>query len=296
MAGASLPPLGALRAFEAAARLESVTRAAGELHLTHGAVSRQIRALEDALGQRLFERAGRGLALTAAGARLRDATGAALAQLQQTWSALRRTEAGDTLVLGCSASVLARWVIPRLERMNTVLPGVRLHFSAQESPDLQPGVDAMLLSGQAPWPDRWQVIELAAETIGPIVGARHAQWPALRGRPPAALLRERLLHTASRPQAWPQWALANGLDPQALQLGEGFPHLYYLLEAAVAGLGVAIAPEALVAGDIAAGRLIAPWGFVETQARWCLCHRRGDAQQTRLATLAAWLKQELATA
>lgn len=292
MASASLPPLGALRAFEAAARLESVTQAAGELHVTHGAVSRQIRALEDALGQPLFERAGRGLALTAAGARLRDATGAAFAQLQQTWSTLRGADAGDTLVLGCSASVLARWVIPRLERMGQVLPGVRLHFSAQETPDLQTGVDAMLLLGQAPWPAGWQVVELAAETIGPIVGARNAQWPALREQPASVLLHERLLHTASRPQAWPQWALANGLDPQALRLGEGFPHLYYLLEAAVAGLGVAIAPEALVADDIAAGRLIAPWGFVETQARWCLCHRRGT-QDPRLATLATWLAGEL---
>jgi len=295
MPSTTLPPLGALRAFEAAARLESVTQAASELHVTHGAVSRQIRALEEALGQPLFERAGRGLVLTATGARLRDTTGAAFAQLQQTWTSLRHTDAGDTLVLGCSASVLARWVIPRLERMGQVLPGVRLHFSAQESPDLQPGVDAMLLLGQAPWPAEWQVLELAAETIGPVVGARNAQWPALREQPPSALLHERLLHTASRPQAWPQWALANGLDPQALQLGEGFPHLYYLLEAAVAGLGVAIAPEALVTADIVAGRLIAPWGFVATEARWCLCHRRGSGQEARLARLAAWLKRELET-
>ncbi|WDS36469.1 LysR family transcriptional regulator [Pseudoxanthomonas sp.] len=294
MPNASLPPLGALRAFEAAARLESVTQAAGELHVTHGAVSRQIRALEEALGQPLFERAGRGLVLTAAGARLRDATGAALTQLQQTWTSLRRADRGDALVLGCSASVLARWVIPRLERMQAALPGVRLHFSAQESPELQPGVDAMLLLGQAPWPADWQVHALGGEEIGPIVSPRYPGLPGLLDQPARALSGERLLHTTSRPQAWPQWAQQHTLAAEDLHYGEGFPHLYYLLEAAASGLGVAIAPRQLVAEDLASGRLLAPWGFTRTSGNWVLCAPR-RAADARLTALAEWLRAELSS-
>lgn len=293
MARPSLPPLGALRAFEAAARLESVTQAAAELHLTHGAVSRQIRALEHALGQPLFERAGRGLVLTAAGARLRDATGAAFAQLHQTWSALRRADSGDTLVLGCSASVLARWVIPRLERMGQALPGVRLHFSAQQSPELQSGVDAMLLLGQPPWPAHWHVIALGDEEIGPVVSPRYPGLAALEGQPPQALSGQRLLHTGSRPQAWPQWAAQHGLAAADLQYGERFAHLYYLLEAAASGLGVAIAPRQLVAEDLASGRLLAPWGFTRTRGSWVLCTPR-RSPDARLASLAQWMRAELA--
>ncbi|MEB0151109.1 LysR substrate-binding domain-containing protein, partial [Pseudomonas sp. CCC2.2] len=83
-------------------------------------------------------------------------------------------------------------------------------------------------------------------------------------------LDEPLLHTTSRPQAWPSWAQQNAIDAKALKYGQGFEHLYYLLEAAVAGLGVAIAPEPLVAEDLRAGRLAAPWGFKETPAQLAL--------------------------
>jgi DNA-binding transcriptional LysR family regulator len=102
-----------------------------------------------------------------------------------------------------------------------------------------------------------------------------------------------LLHTSSRPQAWPTWARKNDLEEQALVFGAGFEHLYYLLEAAVAGLGVAIAPQPLVSEDIAAGRLVAPWGFVDAPGRWVLCCRRNDAD-ARIAPLAEWLRRELA--
>jgi DNA-binding transcriptional LysR family regulator len=127
-----LPSLNALHAFEAAARLESVTRAASELHVTHGAVSRQIKALEADLGKALFTREGRGLALTPAGMRLRDATGAAFQQLEESWSDLRRDSAPSALVLGCPGSVLARWVIPRLPRLSRELPELKLHLVVHE--------------------------------------------------------------------------------------------------------------------------------------------------------------------
>jgi DNA-binding transcriptional LysR family regulator len=115
----------------------------------------------------------------------------------------------------------------------------------------------------------------------------------LHQAPPGALLSEPLLYTSSRPQAWPSWANSNALDTAALKLGQGFEHLYYLLEAAAAGLGVAIAPQQLVADDLAAGRLVAPWGFVETSARlalWVPIRSRHN----RAERLAQWLRKELA--
>lgn len=288
-----LPPLSALRAFEAAARLESVSRAAEALHVTHGAVSRQIRSLEQDLGVSLFTRQGRGLILTVAGMRLRDSCGQAFAQLQQTCTQLRQGQSQPALVVACPSSLLARWVIPRLARLEQELPNLKLHWSASErDPTRQlPGVDAALLAMDPPWP-ALQVHALATERIGPVLSPRHPQFERLRHSTPAQLMEELLLHTDSRPQAWPAWAIAHGLDATALRYGSGFEHLYFLLEAASAGLGVAIAPEPLVADDLSAGHLVAPWGFVDTNAQWVLCTplRSSDA---RVPTLAAWLRQEL---
>ena len=291
-----LPSLNALRAFEAAARLGSVSQAAGELHVTHGAVSRHIRALEDALGRPLFVRDGRGLALTSDGQRLRDSAGEAFGVLQAGWTALQRGPRAAALVLGCPGSLLARWVIPRLERLAADLPDLTLHLSAQEGGvDLAAaGLDAALLLGEAPWPAGWQVWPLAPERIGPVLSPRHARFAALRDGPPRALLDEPLLHTASRPQAWPRW-LASQQLADAPHLGTGFDHLTYLLEAAVAGLGVAIAPRELVQADLDSGRLVAPWGFADTGGTWALCAARGNPD-ARIPLLADWLRRDLLSA
>lgn len=290
----TLPPLNALRAFEAAARLQSVSQAAVELNVTHGAVSRQIRLLEDDLGVMLFRKEGRGVKLTDAGLRLRDSAGEAFARLRDTCAELRQQTADAPFVLGCPGSLLARWFIPRLDRLNRDLPDLRLQLSASEG-DLdprRPGLDATLLYAEPPWPADMQVFELACERIGPVLSPYHANCAALRQAPPSALLSEALLHTASRPQAWPAWATGNGLDAGALRMGQGFEHLYFLLEAALAGMGVAIAPHQLVADDLRQGRLLAPWGFVETQARLALWmpSRRSDKRAERLAN---WLRSEL---
>ena len=292
-----LPSLNALRAFETAARLGSMSLAAQELHVTHGAVSRQVRALEEALGQPLFSRQGRGVALTATGQQLREQCNAAFGQLREGWLRLRKTHATSAFVLGCSGSVLARWVIPRLERLRHDLPALILHLAVQEEPvaDHLADADAALLLAARPWPAGWQVQELAPERIGPVFSPRYPGADRLRELPASALCDEPLLHTASRPQAWPAWARAMGLPPESLQQAQALPHLYFLLEAATAGLGVAIAPQPLVADDLASGRLLAPWGFRETSARWALvsARRTGDA---RLAALADWLRRELTNA
>ena len=289
-----LPPLNALRAFEATARLGSVSQAAEQLHVTHGAVSRQLKVLEEHLGVSLFVKDGRGLKLTDSGVRLRDASSDAFERLRTVCAELTQGGADAPFVLGCSGSLLARWLIPRLGRLNTDLPDLRLHLSAGEG-DLDPrrlGLDALLVFAEPPWPADMQVYELASERIGPVMSPRFAGYEHLRRQPPAALLDQALLQTTSRPQAWPSWARQNGLDAQALKFGQGFEHLYYLLEAAVAGLGVAIAPEPLVAEDLRAGRLVAPWGFGETSGQLALWLPK-RAADGRARQLAQWLRNEL---
>ncbi len=291
-----LPPLNALRAFEATARLNSVSQAAEALHVTHGAVSRQLKVLEEHLGVVLFVKDGRGIKLTDAGVRLRDASGEAFDRLRSVCAELSRDVSEAPFVLGCSGSLLARWFIPRLGRLKADLPELRLHLSAGEG-DLdprRPGLDALLVYAEPPWPADMQVHMLAEERIGPVLSPHYSGFERLRGAPASALLDEALLHTTSRPQAWPTWAAEQGLNPAALHHGQAFEHLYYLLEAAVAGLGVAIAPQPLVADDLRAGRLSAPWGFSPTSAVLALWVPR-RAADGRAEQLAQWLRAELAS-
>lgn len=290
-----LPSLNALRAFEATARLNSVSQAAKELNVTHGAISRQLKSLEAELGVTLFVKEGRGLKLTDAGILLREASGEAFTRLQGACAELKRRTGEAPFVLGCPGSLLVRWFIPRLDRLGRELPELRLQLSTGEG-DLdprRPGLDASLLFAEPPWPADMRVHELAVERIGPVLSPRYGRFEALSRAAPAALRDEALLYPESRPQAWPYWAASQGLAPDALGYGAGFEHLYYLLEAALAGLGVAIAPQQLVADDLAAGRLVAPWGFVETPARLALWvpARLADRRAERLAT---WLRTRLA--
>jgi len=263
--------------------------------VTHGAVSRQLKLLEEHLGIALFVKQGRGLKLTDAGSRLRDASAEAFERLRLVCAELSQAQAQAPFVLGCSGSLLARWFIPRLGRLNSDLPDLRLHLSAGEG-DLdprRPGLDALLMFAEPPWPADMDVFELAEERIGPVLSPRFHGFETLQNCAAKDLLEHALLHTTSRPQAWPSWARRNGLEPEALTLGQGFEHLYYLLEAAVAGLGIAIAPEPLVVDDLRAGRLAAPWGFTQTPARLALWVPR-RASDGRARQLALWLKQELA--
>ncbi|MBA1203883.1 LysR family transcriptional regulator [Pseudomonas capeferrum] len=289
-----LPPLNALRAFEVTARLNSVSRAAEQLHVTHGAVSRQIKVLEAHLGVALFVKDGRGIKLTDAGNRLLDASSEAFARLRDVCTELSHDGSEAPFVLGCSGSLLARWFIPRLGRLKADLPQLRLHLSAGEG-DLdprRPGLDALLVFAEPPWPADMQVHVLVEERIGPVLSPHYAGYSRLQSAPAHALLGETLLQTSSRPQAWPTWAHQQGIDPGTMTYGQDFEHLYYLLEAAMAGLGVAIAPQPLVADDLRAGRLTAPWGFSPTRAALALWVPKRAADE-RAEQLAQWLRAEL---
>lgn len=296
----SMPPLSALRAFEATARLGSVTAAAEELSVTHGAVSRQLKSLDEHFGVALFVRAGRGITLTSHGERLQSGVGEAFTRLKDSCAALKREVEEAPFTLACPGSLLARWLIPRLDRLQRELPQLKLKVvvSESEQPGKQTDASATLAFSEPPWPEDVEVIELMVEQICAVVSPQLAAH--IDPAKPATLLANKLLYTASRPQAWPQWASAQRLElsqlEEALSKGQGFDHLYYLMEAAVAGLGVAIAPRLLVEDDLKSGRLIAPWGSIETPARLCLwlpSQTNVLTQPRRSEPLAEWLKQEL---
>ncbi|WP_405281139.1 LysR family transcriptional regulator [Cobetia sp. Ld8] len=298
-----LPPLNALRTFDVAARHESASRAAEELHVTHGAVSRQIRQLEDALGTRLFDRAGRGLTLTQAGRELATATRHHLGGLARVCGALARSDARAPFVLSCPGSFLARWFIPRLGALKDALPELELHLTASDDNEgLRNGVDGVLRFQTPPFDDaeHQETRVLGTERIGPVLRP-DSEWLSEASSPPCpeVLLGLPLLHTRSRPQAWPDWCSRQGLSSEGLDYAQGFEHLNYLLEATLVGLGVGIAPDYLVEEDLRSKRLVAPWGFVETEA--CLTLTlpqvgRARARHPHAEALGEWLARELATA
>lgn len=285
-----LPPLNTLRVFDAAARRASFSAAADELCVTHSAVSHQIRQLEDWLGQPLFVRHAAGVRLTAAGQRLQQATEEALAVLENRCAELVGNARITEVVLGAPGSFLANWLIPRLERFESAHPDIRIRLQTSAAlAELQTqSVDALIVSGRS-WPRQIDAVDLFEERIGPVYAP---DWPR-HVASPAELIGQPLLHTSSNPQAWPDWATAHALDPAGLRGGRQFDHLPLMLEAAVAGLGVGIAPELLVEGEIARGRLVVPLGFVPCGAHFAFCTLQ-SRQDDALMALRDWLKREAA--
>lgn len=293
---ARLPPLGALRCFEAAARLESFTRAAEELHLTHGAVSRAVRALEDDLGTPLFDRRSRRVFLTASGARLRDAVAEAFGTIQAATRDLRRRAATSPLVLSCEPTLLMRWLIPRLPSFEAAHPGVALHIAAGGGPVpfSRDGIDLAIRRGDFAFPDGVAASHIMNEQVGPVctpavaaVLRAGAGWPDTLARTPGVAL----LHTRTRPDAWERWLGLSGVKP-----GEGreqtFEHFYFSLQAAAASLSVAIGPFALVQQEIGAGTLVAPFGFVADGSAYHLLSPRPIEDDWRVEALLSWLRSQ----
>ncbi|WP_414449301.1 LysR substrate-binding domain-containing protein [Burkholderia sp. 22PA0099] len=283
-----LPPLNALRVFDAAARRASFSGAAEELCVTHGAVSHQVRQLEDWFGKPLFVRHASGVRLTAAGLALHDAADRALALLESRCAEIAGPGEAAEIVVGAPGSLLANWVIPRLERFEAAHPEIRVRLQTSAAlADLEAQVvDALIVSGRA-WPRQIEAVALFEERIGPVCAP---DWPH-RIVAAGALPGQALLHTRSNPQAWADWAAAQGLDAAGFGGGRRFDHLSLMLEAAAARLGVAIAPALLVEREIAAGRLVAPLGFVAGGGAFAFCTRRGQAA-AGVTALRDWLLRE----
>ncbi|QMV65237.1 LysR family transcriptional regulator [Pseudomonas berkeleyensis] len=289
MGDARLPSLLALRCFEAAARCENFSRAAQELHLTHGAVSRAVRLLEDDLGVELFERRSRRVFLNEAGRKLARAVSDGMGLMRQATRELRASARQTRpLALSCEPTLLMRWLIPRWSAFQAHQPEREIHLLAGGGPfSFEAGIDLAIRRDDFPWPAGYHAETLFAERVGPVCRAdKVEQWFTANGLRSDAPL----LHTRTRPSAWAEWANAAGASA-ADGPAQTFEHFYFSLQAAVAGLGVAIGPWHLVRDDIDSGFLGAPLGFVEDGSRYCLLSPDALAPESLQAELLAWLRE-----
>jgi len=287
-----LPSLLALRCFEAAARLENFSRAADELHVTHGAVSRAVRLLEEDLGLALFERRSRRVYLTADGRMLAHAVSQGLDLMRDAVAELRaRARQNQRWVLSCEPTLLMRWLIPRWPDFQARHPGLELHLVAGGGPfSFASGIDLAIRRDDFAWPAGCHAEPLFAERTGPVCRPdRQAAWFRAGKGSPRLHAQAPLLHTHTRPGAWQDWAQASG-QPLPPASGQSFEHFYFSLQAAVAGLGVAIGPWHLVQDDIANGLLVAPMGFVEDGSRYCLLSPQPWTPGSVQADLLTWLR------
>jgi LysR family glycine cleavage system transcriptional activator len=248
----AFPSLPALRVFAAAGRHLSFTRAADELNVTPAAVSHQVRALEEQLGVSLFERSARSLALTAAGRRLLPPATEAFELIAHALAEVRRGE--QVLTVTTTPSFGARWLAPRLGRFVEKHPQIEVSIRHTKATlDLaREGIDAALRWGKGTWPG------VEAELIGPTVLAPFAapDYAARLGlEQPADLARAALLHADCR-EEWEDWMLRAGLDPAPARSGPVFDDENALIQAVLAGQGVALIAGALIQGDLDAARLV----------------------------------------
>ena len=255
----SIPPLAALTAFEAAARHGSFTKAAEELNLTQGAVSRQVALIEDQLGLKLFERVRQRVMLTPAGAAYAADIRDSLQQLSAaTINAMAFRGTGGVLNLAILPTFGTRWLIPRLPGFFQAYPGVTVNFATRLVPfDFKPeGLDAAIHFGDPIWPGA-RLHRLMGEVIVPV--ASPEMIARFRLREPADLLNVPLLQQATRPHAWKNWLQAQGLPTESAVMGPRFEQFAMVAQAACAGLGAAIVPHFLVEDEIRSGALAVPF-------------------------------------
>ena len=257
MARARLPPLNAIKAFEAAARLGSFTRAAQELSVTHGAVSRQISLLEEWLGTSLFLRTSRNAVPTRAGRDLLAEAGPALDRL--AGASLRVQSGGKARgVLHISAlpTFAMRWLIPRLPELQREHPALETRIVTASTPAEQFRMDVdVVVSGPARH-SGWVGSRFLGEAYLPLLSPGLMKERPLRV--PADLGRHTLLHAATRRQMWLRWLTAAGVPDLKPVRDQVFEHFYFAIQAAIEGLGVAMGPLALVGDELREGRLLAP--------------------------------------
>jgi LysR family glycine cleavage system transcriptional activator len=256
-----LPPLGALRAFEAAARLGSFSRAAAELHVTPAAISHQIHTLEADLGISLFRRLNRQVELTASGRVLLPGLSEAFAGIQASVRRLRAHNDTGTLTVTASPSLAAKWLVPRLQRFQVQQPQIDVRISATDNlvDLLQGDFDIAIRYGTGRYPGL-DVELLLKNEVFPACSPRLLEMgPPLRR--PADLRHHALIHDQAVDRdplvpTWAMWLKAAGVEAVPAASGISFSAGHMALDAAIAGHGVVLAYSTLAAGDLAAGRLV----------------------------------------
>ncbi|WP_085902358.1 LysR substrate-binding domain-containing protein [Kiloniella majae] len=288
----SLPPLNAIRAFEVTARKGRMVDAAQELNVTYGAISKQIRHLEDVMGVRLFEGPRNKLQLTEAGVKLQPQLTAIFDQLEASISSVVDSEEG-VLDVACIGTFMMRWLLPRLHRFSAHYPKIEVRLSTTSvTPNLaNAACDLAIVVGENNWPSNVDATPLFAELVGPVMTPElDARFSVFE----TGSLTEReevpLLHSLTRKSAWQDWSKATDISVPDTDKGTELEHIYFMLEAAMGGLGAAIAPWALVSEDIRAGRLVAPFGFVPNGQVYTVISR--DAQRKKNRAFLSWIKSE----
>ncbi len=286
----SVPPLNPLHAFEVAARHLSFTKAAAELHVTQGAVSRQIKALEDHLGFELFTRTPAGIVLTPGGHAYAAALTDAFARIARATDELVTARSHTVLTIRSYTTFLVRWLIPLLPSFHVAHPNIEVRLvSASDTVDFQrDNVDLAIRYGSG----RWRTLEsdlLLTDELFPVCSPALAAAADLRT--PADLARCTFLHLNLRRMDWPDWlaeAGHAGVEPTNHLFFEDLGVVY---QCATAGLGVAIGQGAYVADDLAAGRLVAPLDVVlrRTTGYYLVCPKE-RAGVTKIAAFRQWLR------
>lgn len=285
-----MPSVASLAAFDAAARHLSFTRAAEELALTQGAVSRQVAQLETLLGVPLFERVRQRVVLTPAGASYAAEVRDALARIAAaTLNVMTTRGAGGVLALAILPTFGTRWLIPRLPDFFRRHPEVTINFSTHIRPFdfAREGLDAGIHFGEPTWPGA-ELHRLMGETIIPVASPALVERHGIRD--PADLLGLPLLQQVTRPRAWAEWLQAQGLDPEKAQPGPVFEQFAMIAQAAQAGLGIAIVPRFLVEDELASGRLVVPFARpVESRQAYWLVYPQEKRDRPAVAAFRTWL-------
>ncbi|WP_426209594.1 LysR substrate-binding domain-containing protein [Pseudomonas sp. TWR2-1-1] len=287
------PSMSVLVAFEAAARHCSFTKAADELSLTQSAVSRQVQALEALLGVDLFNREGRRIELTAAGALYQHELSAALGRIRSaTLQTIAFSSGGGTLHLAVLPTFGSKWLLPRMNDFYTRHPDIVVHIHSRimhaDLASAAGDMNAIIVAGSGPWPG-FISHKLLTEKL--VVVASPAALPEYRAMTPADLAASHsLLNVVSRPNAWSDWFERHALDHRMMRSGPGFELTAHLIQAVVAGIGIGLVPRILVQDEIRAGTLVTLFEPMESGRGYYLAYANRYQNLPSLMAFSEWLQ------
>jgi len=290
-----LPPLNALRVFEVAARTGSYAAAGAELGLTHGAVSRQIAALEAWLGQRLFVRTGRRMAATPAAREFAAEVSLSFDRISAAAEACGRPGVRRILRVSAPTTFAMRWLIPRLERFHAERPEVEVAVTTATTlhDELRGGFDVAIRRGssdQTAWP-QYHAVHVLDEADTLIASAALLEHRPIRR--PIDIRHHVLLGSETRPGDWTDWLACAGVVHMAGQQRRVFDHFFVTLQAVADGLGLGIGPLPVLQGDVAAGRLVTPLPEIVVRRTGYVALVPFDADKTSsLTAFIEWLVTE----
>lgn len=289
-----LPSLNALKAFEASARQESFTQAAHELCVTQGAVSQQVKGLEDELGVRLFRRERQRLVITEAGKNYLEVVRDAFDRLAMGTERLLQRENSGTLTITTSPNFAAKWLVHRLGRFSEAHPGIDLRVSAsmQHIDFAREDIDLAIRHGDGLWPGM-HVTRLCTEALFPVCSPKRVTG---RGalRLPRDIRHHTLLHANGRDD-WANWLTRANISGVDTTRGIVFNQASMAIDAAVDGQGIALARTALASWDLICGRLVRPLpqAFEAPYAFWIVCPK-STADLPKISAFRDWLLNEAA--